>query len=141
MIAKMSMTRYFRLLRSEEGATAVEAAIVLSTFLLITFGLAQFAMAYWSYTTMLLAVDEAGRYAMINNASPVVAEHRMQAVLPGASISCPLPANPAAGAWYVCATRTAGAPDTMSLSAIYGNNIIGLAGPFNVTAQATVPLD
>jgi hypothetical protein len=90
---------------------------------------------------MLLAVDEAGRYAMINNASPVVAEHRMQAVLPGASISCPLPANPAAGAWYVCATRTAGAPDTMSLSAIYGNNIIGLAGPFNVTAQATVPLD
>jgi hypothetical protein len=29
----------------------------------------------------------------------------------------------------------------MSLSATYGYNIIGLAGPFNVTAQATVPLD
>src|SRR5205085_9361547 len=70
MIAKMSMARYFRLLRSEEGATAVEAAIVLSTFLVITLGLVQFAMAYWNYSTMLLAVDEGGRYAMVYNQGP-----------------------------------------------------------------------
>ena len=73
MIAKMSMARYFRLLRSEEGATAVEAAIVLSTFLVITLGLVQFAMAYWNYSTMLLAVDEGGRYAMVYNQGPPAA--------------------------------------------------------------------
>ena len=58
MTAKTSTARYFCLFRSEEGATAVEAAIVLSTFLVITLGLVEFAMAYWNYSTMLLAVDE-----------------------------------------------------------------------------------
>jgi hypothetical protein len=128
----------------DDGSTAVEAAVVFPLLFALIFGIVEFGMALWQWNTMELAVLEAGRYAMINNASPVVAEHKIQAVFPGSSISCPLPASPAAGAWYVCATKTAGAPNmpnTMSLSAIYGYNIIGLAGPFNVTAQATVPLD
>jgi hypothetical protein len=125
----------------DDGSTAVEAAIVLALLFTLIFGILEFGMALWQWNTMELAVLEAGRYAMINNASPVVAEHKIQAVIPGAAISCPLPASPAAGAWYVCATTTAGVPDTMSLSATYGYNIIGFAGPFKVTAQATVPLD
>jgi Flp pilus assembly protein TadG len=127
----------------DEGSTAVEAAIVFSLFFTLIFGIVEFGMALWQWNTMQLAVLEAGRYAMVNNGNitPAIAEHNMQAALPGAAISCPLPASPAAGAWYVCATTTAGAPNTMSLSASYGYNIIGFAGPFNVTAQATVPLD
>jgi Flp pilus assembly protein TadG len=127
----------------EEGATAVEAAIVFSILFALVFGIVEFGMTLWQWNTMELAVLQAGRYAMVNNGNitPAIAENKMQAALPGASISCPLPANPAAGAWYVCATRTAGAPNTMSLAAIYGYNVIGLAGPFKVTAQATVPLD
>src|SRR5437773_2056324 len=100
----------------DDGSTAVEAAVVFSLLFTLSFGIVEFGMALWQW-------------------------NKMQAELPGASISCPLPANPAAGAWYVCATTTAGAPNTMSLSANYGYNIIGFAGPFNVTAQATVPLD
>jgi TadE-like protein len=127
----------------DDGSTAVEAAVVFSLLFTLGFGIVEFGMALWQWNTMQLAVLDAGRFAMVNNGiiTPVLAENKMQAELPGASISCPLPANPAAGAWYVCATTTAGAPNTMSLSANYGYNIIGLAGPFNVTAQATVPLD
>jgi TadE-like protein len=127
----------------DEGSTAVEAAIVLPLFFTLTFGIVEFGMALWQWNTMQLAVLDAGRFAMVNNGmiTPVIAEHKMQTELPGASISCPLPANPAAGARYVCATTTAGAPNTMSLSANYGYKIIGLVGPFNVTAQAIVPLD
>ena len=128
----------------EEGATAVEAAIVFAILFTLVFGIVEFGMTLWYWNTMELAVLEGGRFAMVNNGilnPAVAAEHKMQTVLPGSSISCPLPANPAAGAWYVCATTTAGAPTTMSLSAEYGYNIIGLASPFKVTAQATVPLD
>ena len=127
----------------EEGATAVEAAIIFAILFTLVFGIVEFGLTLLQWNTMELAVLQVGRYAMVNNGNitPAIAEHKMQAALPGAAISCPLPASPAAGAWYVCATTTAGAPNTMSLSANYGYNIMGFAGPFNVTAQATVPLD
>lgn len=127
-----------------DGATAVEAAIVFSILFTLVFGIVEFGMALWQWNTMELAVLQAGRWAMINNSNSNLVsntEAQMQVVLPSASISCPLPSSPAAGNWYVCATQTAGTPATMSLSASYGYNVIGLAGPFNVTAQATVPLD
>jgi len=127
----------------DEGSTAVEAAIVFSLLFTLIFGIVEFGMALWQWNTMELAVLQAGRFAMVNNATitSATAEAQMQAVLTSASISCPLPSSPAAGSSYVCATQTAGTPSTMSLSASYGYSIIGLAGPFKVAAQATVPLD
>jgi Flp pilus assembly pilin Flp len=133
MIAKMSMARYFRLLRSEEGATAVEAAIVLSTFLVITLGLVQFAMACWNYSTMLLAVDEGGRTAMVYN--PV----NYPAGPPAPPAPCPAQTQAAGcppitvGAFENCAVHQAQivlanykAPNTVAVSA---NRIAGSAGP------------
>jgi Flp pilus assembly protein TadG len=73
MSGKMSMPGYFRIFRSRKGATAVETAIVLSAFLLLILGMIQFAMLYWNYSTMVLAVDEAGRYAMVYNQGPPTA--------------------------------------------------------------------
>jgi hypothetical protein len=128
----------------EEGATAVEAAIAFSLLFMLVFGIVEFGMALWQWNTLELAVLQAGRWVMINNLNNnLVAntEAQMQVVLPSASISCPLPSSPAAGNWYVCATQNGGTPATMSLSASYGYNVIGLAGPFQVIAQATVPLD
>ena len=127
----------------DEGAAAVEAAIAFSILFLLVFGIIEFGTALWQWNTMELAVLQAGRYAMINNATitPTTAETQMQSVLPGATVSCPLPSSPAAGAWYVCAIQSAGTPPTMSLSASYGYNVMGLVGPFKVTSQATVPLD
>jgi len=127
----------------DEGSTAVEAAIIFSILFKLIFGIVDFGMALWQWNTMQLVVLQEGRSAMINNAIlPATAESDMQTMLPGASISCPLPSSPAAGSWYVCATKNTGSsPPTMSLSASYGYSIIGLTGPFKVAAQATVPLD
>jgi len=127
----------------DEGSTTVEAAITLSLLSTLMFGIFDFGMALWQWNTMQTAVLHAGRYAMVNNASitAATAEAQMQVVLPSASISCPLPNSPAAGTWSVCASQSAGTPPTMSLSASYGYSVIGLVGPFKVTAQATVPLD
>jgi hypothetical protein len=158
------MTRYFRPFRSEEGATAVEAAIVLSTFLVITLGLIQFAIAYWNYSTMLLAIDEGGRYAMVYN--PVnfpngpPAPCAAQTPVPG----CPSPAGTALENCTAAQAQTIltnyRAPNTVKVSAkqipefdvklmkicaIYSFNFIapGLLpfGPIALKTQVTVPLD
>jgi Flp pilus assembly protein TadG len=143
MMMEIAMPRINSRRDWEEGATAVEAAISLGVLAFLIFGIIDFGMALWQWNTMVLAVEQAGRYAMVNNATitPATAEAQMQAVLTSASISCPLPSSPAAGNWYICATTNAGTPPTMSLSVSYGYSIIGLAGPFRVAAQATVPLD
>jgi len=127
----------------DEGATAVEAAITLSLSLTLVFGIIEFGMALWQWNTMQLVVLQEGRNAMVYNSTitATTANNDMQNMLPGSTISFPLPSSPAAGSWYVCATQTAGTPPTMSLSALYGYDVMGLAGPFKVTAQATVPLD
>src|SRR5260370_42459304 len=71
------------LCRSDEGATAVEAALVISLLMSLTFGIVEFGMALWNWNTMGLAVQDAGRYVMINNAScdTSCAVSQMQALL------------------------------------------------------------
>ena len=155
MIVKMSVSRYFRLCRSEEGATAVEAAIILSTFLLLTLGLAQFAMAYWNYSTMLLAVDEAGRYAMVyNQGPPTTCGAQTQATsCPSIGTSTALANCTAAQAQTVLTNY--GAPSTVAVSVStnaatmticgsYSFNFIAPSflpyGPISLKRQVTVPL-
>jgi Flp pilus assembly protein TadG len=161
MIPKTSTARYSCLLRSEDGATAVEAAIVLSTFLVITLGLVEFAMAYWNYSTMLLAVDEGGRYAMVYNQGPP-APCGAQSQAPG----CP---SLTAGALENCTAARAqtvltnyNAPSTVAVSAklippsgafpakmnICASYSFGFMaatllpyGPIALQSQVTVPLD
>ena len=52
--------------RDEKGAAAVEMAFILPVFLLFVLGIIEFGRAYWTYNSMQLAIDEAGRYAMIH---------------------------------------------------------------------------
>ncbi len=52
---------------AEEGAAAVEASVVITVFLLLVFGSFELGRALWTYNTMLLAVEDAGRYAMMYN--------------------------------------------------------------------------
>jgi Flp pilus assembly protein TadG len=123
----------------EEGAAAVEAAISLSLPLLLILGIFEFGTALYSWNTMQLAVQQAGRYAMVNNATitAATAETQMQGVLTTAAICT----SPTAGQICVNATTAAGTPSTMTLTAQYRFNLIALAGPFTMTAQATFPLD
>jgi Flp pilus assembly protein TadG len=150
----------------DEGATAVEAAITISLSLALVFGIIEFGMALWQSNTMVLAVEEAGRYVMVNNTSCNTAscvESQMKASLSsygglvtsaGSGICAGTPPTltaPSPGSICVYATAPTGAnPQTMTLTAIYAySNIIVpsgllagiLSGPFTSTAQSTFPLD
>jgi len=133
------------LLREDEGATAVEAALVISVLIFLTFGIIEFGMALWAWNTMGLAVQDAGRYAMINNASATVqadAINLMQtslATAPGTvSTTC---TTPTADQICLSARTTAGTPSLMTLTAAYGFKVIGLSPTYTLTSQATFPLD
>jgi Flp pilus assembly protein TadG len=127
--------------RWDEGTAAIEAALVLPVLFLLILGIIEFGMAMWQWNTMLLAVEQAGRYVMvnINNAGCDVscAEGQMQAVLSGASVCT----TPSSGQICVSASTSTGTPSTMTLTAAYSFNFLALTGPFTITSQGTVPLD
>ena len=133
------MTSFAKFRRSEGGATAVEMAAVLMAVILLILGMIEFSIAYWNMHTLLLAVEEVGRWVMINNTDPSVttnAQTRMQQYLPAASSIC---TTPSAGQYCVSATASNG---RMTLTASYGYNVIGITGsPLILKSQNTVPLD
>jgi len=131
----------------DEGATAVEAALIISVFVFLIFGILEFGMALWNWNTMVLAVEDAGRYVMVNNATPSAtleanAVSQMQTTLataPGTvSTTC---TTPTADQICLSASTTAGTPSTMTLTAAYGFKVIGLSPTYTLTSQATFPLD
>jgi Flp pilus assembly protein TadG len=143
----------------EEGSTAIETALILSILLAMIFGVIEFGTTLFQWNTMLLAVEQAGRYVMINNttAQPSDAKTQMKAVLTNATdcvVTNGVVIAPSAGNVCVYAKTTAGTPpstpNTMTLEAIYAYDVIGLtgslvglaqSGPFTVMSQATFPLD
>jgi Flp pilus assembly protein TadG len=137
-----------------EGAVAHEAAITFSLLIVLAYGVIQLGIAFWQLNTTELAVLQAGRWAMVHNSDKTLVpdvETQLQAALPGATASCPLPSSPSAGNWYVCATETAataGNPAVLNLSALYAFNllvpaklVLGVSGPYTVISQATIPVD
>ena len=140
--------------RWNDGAVAHEAAFTFSLLMVLAYGGTQLGIAFWQLNTTELAVLQAGRWAMVHNSDKTLVadvETQMQGALPGATASCPLPSSPTAGNWYVCATETAatvGNPAVLNLSAVYAFNllvpaklVLGVAGPYTVTSQATIPVD
>jgi hypothetical protein len=71
---------------ADDGAAAVEAAVIVGGLLLAVFGSIEFGRAFWTYNTMVLAVEQAGRYAMVH-AGGTVEVCRAQA----AAGNCPEP--------------------------------------------------
>ena len=125
----------------DQGATAIEAAFILPVLIAIILGIMEFGTALWQWNSMLLAVEQAGRYVMVNNAScdTSCANTQMQNLLPSASTGC---TTPSAGQICVNATtNTTATPNTMTLTATYSFNFFGLTTPFTISSQGTVPLD
>jgi Flp pilus assembly protein TadG len=125
----------------DEGATVVESAITFSAMLTLIFGVVGFGYALWQWSTMMLAVEQAGRYVMINNTTcdTNCAVTQMQTVLTTA-VSCP--GAPIAGQICVSATwAPATTPPTMTLTAAYNFNLVALTPSFTMTSQTVVPLD
>ena len=56
-----------------EGSAAVEGAIALTFLIPIILGIVEFGIAFYSTNTMQLVIEEAGRYAMINNVANAAA--------------------------------------------------------------------
>jgi Flp pilus assembly protein TadG len=151
--------------RWNDGAAAVEGALVISVLLALVLGVIDFGMTLWQWNTMSLAVEGAGRYVMVNNktctnASCGTIQLQTQFTNIGYSTTpavCTVVGGvtqaPSSGSICIYASTPSPqtTPPTMTLGAIYAyDNIIvplsnlllgALSGPFAVTSQATFPLD
>lgn len=134
MIARLAHIR-----RADEGTTAVEMAVVMMAVLFLILGTIEFAIAYWTMHSLQLAVDVTGRQAMVYHtlATPAAAESYMQQYFfPSAGICT----TPSSGQYCVNVTQS-NSTNTMTLTASYGFDIIGITGGFTLAGQTTVPLD
>jgi len=142
---------------NDQGSAAVEASIILSALLLLIVGSIEFGRALWTGNTMLLAIQEAGRFAMISN-DPPSTSCSAQSQTP----SCPVPSNtPLANCAAALAQQVLSSyqvanieisvredqtstPATMTVCARHTFDFAapGLLpfGPFNLKSQVTVPL-
>jgi Flp pilus assembly protein TadG len=53
--------------RAEHGGSMVESVEIMAALLLLILGIFAAGSIYWAWNTMLLAVEQAGRYAMLYN--------------------------------------------------------------------------
>jgi Flp pilus assembly protein TadG len=150
----------------DEGATAVEAAFGLSLLLLLIFGIIEFAQIIWTWNTMVLAIQQAARYAMVHNPTQNPDFTAPTCVSATAPQSCPSMANcavdqanqalssyPASNSISVSVTGCTAAasppdptnPATMTIQGSFTFDFILSTlfpyGPITLTSQATVPLE
>jgi len=142
---------------SEDGSATVEAGVTISGLLLLIVGTIEFGQAMWTSNTMLLAVEEAGRYAMVyNQGPPDTCGAQSQAP------RCPIPSNtPLANCSAARAQRvlsdyqapnidvsvnedSTSSPATITICASYSLDFVAPQllpyGALNLTRQVTVPL-
>ncbi len=136
---------------------AVEAGITISVLLSLIVGTVEFGRALWTYNTMLLAVEEAGRYAMVYNHGPVeTCSAQSQASQCPAFSNTPLANCSAERAQQILSAYqapgidvsvnedTTSSPATMTICASYSFEFLTPQllpyGPLNLTRQVTVPL-
>ena len=132
---------------SEDGATAVEAAFVLSLFVGVVLTIIDFAQAFFIWNTLQLVVGQASRYVMVQTSIPSgsasaqcppagsaasCAKSALMTLLPDASPSCV--GLPTPGQYCVSASCTA---TTCNLSALYGFKFVGT---YTLAGQITVPI-
>ena len=142
---------------SEAGSAAVEAALIMSVLLLAVVGAVETARALWTYNTMLMAVEEAGRYAMMyNHRPPAICMTQTQASQCPALSNTPL-AN--CSAWYAqqilaayrapavavsVAVDTTTSPGTITICASHSFDFIAPQllpyGPLDLISSVTVPM-
>jgi Flp pilus assembly protein TadG len=143
--------------RADGGGATVEAAVVMAVLLLLLAGSLEFAQALWTYNTMLLAVAEAGRYAMAyNHRAPMMCGAQTPASNCPAASATPI-AN--CSAWWAqqvlsayqmpnigvsVSEDTTSTPTTITVCASTSLELIGPPlfprGPIDLIRQVTVPV-
>lgn len=141
----------------EQGTVAVEASITISTLLLLIVGSIEFGRAVWTYNTMLLAVEEAGRYAMVyHQGPPITCGTQSQAPRCPTLSNTPLANCSAARAQQVFSDYqavdidvsvkedTTSTPPTITICISHSVDFVTPEllpyGPLNLTRELTVPL-
>jgi Flp pilus assembly protein TadG len=76
MTTTAAMRRKRGLRSSEDGAIAVEAALVLPIFVVLLLGIVDFAQAFFIWNTLQLVVGQASRYVMVQTSIPPRARHQ-----------------------------------------------------------------
>ena len=142
---------------ADAGSAAVEAALIMSALLLAAVGAVETARALWTYNTMLIAVEQAGRYAMMyNHRPPAICVAQTQAAECPALSNTPL-AN--CSAWYAqqvlaayrtpsigvsVAVDTTTSPATVTICASHSFDFIAPHllpyGPLGLMSSVTVPV-
>jgi len=134
-------------LGSEGGATAVEAALVLSLVVGVVLIIIDFAQAFFIWNTLQLVVGQASRYVMVQNGIPgpgcdaTCAENVLQTAISSANVCT----TPTAGQYCInascnpssCSPTTSIPTPTITLSALYGFSFVG---HYTLTGQITVPI-
>ena len=143
--------------RCEEGAAAAETGLVMGVVLLLVVGTFECGRTFWTYNTMLLAVEQAGRYAMLHrNHLPQMCGAQIQAVNCPAASNTPLANCAASRAQEVLwnyQLRDIGVsvkedatsvPPVITICASYSFNFLVPQllpnGPLDLTSRVTVPL-
>jgi Flp pilus assembly protein TadG len=118
----------------DEGAVALEAALILTLLMLLLLGIIEFTVGWWQLNSMSLAVAHAGRHVMLSYAQTTppptacdttCAETWMQAVLTNAAVCTTPTAN------QTCVTaslKTNNGTPGMSLTASYGFSFAAIRG-------------
>ena len=134
---------------SEDGATAAEAALVLSLLVGVVLVIIDFGQAFFIWNTLQLVVGQASRYVMVQTSIPnppgsasedcpaagsanSCAISVLMTLLPNASPGCSGP--PQSGQYCVSASCTT---DSCRLSAFYGFKFLGT---YTLTGEITVPI-
>ena len=141
----------------EAGTVAVEAAVIMSALSIGAIGSVETVRALWTYNTMLIAVEQAGRYAMMyNHRPPAICVAQTQASECPALSDTPL-AN--CSAWYAqqvlaayrtpsvgvsVAVDTTTSPATVTICASHSFDFIAPHllpyGPLDLMSSVTVPM-
>jgi Flp pilus assembly protein TadG len=142
---------------ADAGAAAVEGAVIMSTLLLAVVGTVEVARALWTYNTMLLAVQQASRYAMTyRHHPPAICAAQSQASDCPALSDTPVANCSASYARAVLSAYrappigvsvvvdTAATPPTTTVCASYSFDFLAPQllpyGPLALTTRVTVPL-
>ena len=126
----------------------------MSTLLLLIFGAIEFGRAFCTYNTMVLAIEEAGRYAMVFNprkypsGPPSSSCPGVPTVTLGnctlARANSVLSDYAVSGVSVSCTAGCTGTPATMTIQATYALNFVTPNlfpyGPISLQTQLTVPL-
>lgn len=144
MRPRRAACRLPRLGAAEEGVASIEWAVIFIPLLLLIFGIIEFAQAYWTWNTMLLAVGDGARYAMVFNSYNSAAgcsgtlQDNTVSVVQQSLIGI---ADPSDFTISACST-TSTTPATITISASYNFTFLaaGISGPLTLSTQVTVPL-